>query len=178
VVTHPPIGALGAHTFSILGDNEAPQIVSPDSFVLAPHETLYYYPEIYDPDDSVHQITYFDIPSWCVVQNDSLLGQAPESSFVDSFGVIVRDLCSADTQMVNLKVYIVGDANGDGMINSADVVYLINYLFVGGPAPLPMEAGDANCDGSINSADVVYLINYLFVSGPPPGCGRQVKGGR
>jgi PKD repeat protein len=63
-----------------------------------------------------------------------------------------------------------GDANGDGLINSADVAYLINYLFVGGPAPQPLEAGDANCDGTINSADVSYLINYLFVSGPPPGC--------
>jgi hypothetical protein len=63
-----------------------------------------------------------------------------------------------------------GDANGDGAVNSADVVYLINYLFAGGPAPTPLEAGDANCDGLVNSADVVYLINYLFVGGPPPGC--------
>jgi hypothetical protein len=66
--------------------------------------------------------------------------------------------------------YIRGDANSDGVINSADVAYLINYLFVGGPAPQPLAAGDANCDGVVNSADVAYLINYLFVSGPPPGC--------
>lgn len=66
--------------------------------------------------------------------------------------------------------YIRGDANGDGVINSADVVYLINYLFIGGPAPDPLWVGDANCDGIINSADVVYLINYLFISGPPPSC--------
>jgi hypothetical protein len=61
-----------------------------------------------------------------------------------------------------------GDATGDGVINSADVVYLINYLFKGGPAPEPLEAVDCNCDGIINSADVVYLINYLFKGGPPP----------
>ena len=61
-----------------------------------------------------------------------------------------------------------GDANGDGVINSADIVYLINYLFKGGPAPDPLEVGDLNCDGVINSADVVYLINYLFKGGPPP----------
>lgn len=63
-----------------------------------------------------------------------------------------------------------GDANGDGVINSADVVYLINYLFKDGPPPDPLEAGDVNCDEIINSADVVYLINYLFKGGPPPGC--------
>jgi agmatine/peptidylarginine deiminase len=174
VVTHPPIGAPGAHTFTILGDNEPPQIVSPDSFVLASYETLYYYPEIYDPDDSVHQITYLDIPSWCTVQNDSVFGETPDSSFVDSFYVIGKDLCSADTQMVNLYVYICGDANGDGVINVTDVVYLINYLFLvpPGPAPIPLEAGDVNCDGVINITDVVYLINFLFLvpPGPPPGC--------
>lgn len=169
VVTHPPIGEPGAHTFTI-ADNAPPEIVSPDSFVLATDETLYYYPEIYDPDDSVHQITYLDIPSWCTVENDSLIGEATDSSFVDSFSVIAKDLCSADTQMVSLYVYICGDPNRDGEINIADIVHLINYLFADGPAPQPWEAGDANCDGGVDILDVVYLINYLFAGGPPPEC--------
>jgi len=67
-------------------------------------------------------------------------------------------------------IYIPGDANGDGVSNSADVTYLINYLFINGPAPDPLRAGDVNCDGNVNSADVVYLTNYLFVGGPAPGC--------
>jgi hypothetical protein len=28
-----------------------------------------------------------------------------------------------------------GDANGDGTVNVADAVYLINYIFKGGPPP-------------------------------------------
>jgi hypothetical protein len=63
-----------------------------------------------------------------------------------------------------------GDANGDGSINSGDIVYLINYLFIGGPAPSPLEAGDADCNGEVNASDVIFLINYLFVGGPPPSC--------
>jgi len=63
-----------------------------------------------------------------------------------------------------------GDANGDGEINSGDIVYLINYLFVEGPAPSPLEAGDADCNGKVNASDVIFLINYLFVGGPPPSC--------
>jgi len=65
-----------------------------------------------------------------------------------------------------------GDITGDGQINAGDVVFLINYLFIGGPAPQPLSAGDINGDCAINSADVVYLINYLFVGGPAPqpGC--------
>jgi uncharacterized repeat protein (TIGR01451 family) len=64
--------------------------------------------------------------------------------------------------------YITGDVNGDGLINAADVVYLINYLYIHGPEPIPLEAGDVDCDGVINAADVVYLINYLYIGGPPP----------
>ncbi len=58
-----------------------------------------------------------------------------------------------------------GDANGDGNVTVADVFYLINFLFSGGPNPV---SGDANGDGSVTVADVFYLINYLFSGGPAP----------
>lgn len=62
-----------------------------------------------------------------------------------------------------------GDANGDGKWTVSDVVYLINYLFKGGPPPVPcLQVGDINCDSKVTVADVVYLINYLFKGGPPP----------
>jgi hypothetical protein len=67
-----------------------------------------------------------------------------------------------------VSIYVRGDCNGDGVINSADVVYLINYLFIGGLAPVPLEAGDVNGDGKVDVVDIVYLINYLFIGGPPP----------
>jgi hypothetical protein len=63
-----------------------------------------------------------------------------------------------------------GDANGDGVIDIADIVHLINYLFINGPDPDPLWVGDCNCDDVVNIADVIYLINYLFLDGPPPGC--------
>ena len=62
-----------------------------------------------------------------------------------------------------------GDANGDGVIDIADVMYLINYLFIGGAPPGPLAAGDTNCDGTVDIADVMYMINYLFLAGSPPG---------
>jgi hypothetical protein len=63
-----------------------------------------------------------------------------------------------------------GDFNGDGSIDVGDVVFLINYLFISGPAPDPQKLGDVNCDDEVNSADVVFLINYLFNNGPSPSC--------
>jgi hypothetical protein len=64
--------------------------------------------------------------------------------------------------------YRCADATADGITDLADVVYLLNFLFRYGPAPLPMQAGDVNCDVSISVADVVYLLNYLYKGGPAP----------
>jgi len=63
-----------------------------------------------------------------------------------------------------------GDVNGDGVVDLGDVVFLINYLFKGGPAPAPLLEGDVNCDGVIDLGDVVFLINYLFKGGNVPRC--------
>lgn len=63
-----------------------------------------------------------------------------------------------------------GDVDNDGSINVADVVYLVSYLFKGGPQPNPLSSGDANCDGKVTVADAVRLIYYLFKGGPPPAC--------
>jgi hypothetical protein len=66
--------------------------------------------------------------------------------------------------------FVRGDATGDGEVDAADVVFLLNYLFAGGPAPAPLEVGDADCSGEVDVADVIFLLNYLFVGGPPPSC--------
>ncbi|MFH2056143.1 MAG: dockerin type I domain-containing protein [bacterium] len=64
--------------------------------------------------------------------------------------------------------YTCGDANGDGFVNIADGVHIIQYIFSQGPPPRPLLAGDLNCDATANITDVVYLIQYIFSSGPEP----------
>ena len=71
--------------------------------------------------------------------------------------------------VVPVNITIRGDANGDGVVELGDVVYLITYLFKSGPAPVPLLSGDANCSGAVELGDVVYLITYLYKGGPPPG---------
>lgn len=62
-----------------------------------------------------------------------------------------------------------GDVNHDHALNVSDAVYLINYIFQGGPAPVPyLELGNVNCDGSVNVSDAVYMINFAFTGGPLP----------
>ncbi len=64
--------------------------------------------------------------------------------------------------------FVPGDANGSGSVNISDAVYLIAYIFSGGPAPVPLLSGDANCGGSVNISDAVYIIAYIFSGGPAP----------
>ncbi|MDD4051949.1 MAG: dockerin type I domain-containing protein [candidate division Zixibacteria bacterium] len=67
----------------------------------------------------------------------------------------------------------VGDANGDSKLNVGDAVYIISYVFRGGPLPTPygLCSGDVNCDCKVNVGDAVYMISYIFRGGPAPcGC--------
>lgn len=81
-----------------------------------------------------------------------------------------------DTVTFAVPQYLHGDANRDGKKSVSDVVFLINYLFKGGPAPDPVDLGDVNfCNtnppvlpGQPTVADVVYLVNYLFKGGHAP----------
>ena len=69
---------------------------------------------------------------------------------------------------VGIRGNVDGDA-GDN-VNVADLTFLVDYLFRGGPAPDCQE--EANVDGdageNVNVADLTYLVDYLFRGGPPP----------
>jgi len=73
-----------------------------------------------------------------------------------------------DYATIKYVQFLCGDVNKDEGVDIDDVVYLINYLFIDGSAPDPIQAGDVNLDGVVNIADVIYLVNYLFTNGPAP----------
>ncbi|MFH1686232.1 MAG: hypothetical protein ABIE70_01765, partial [bacterium] len=50
-----------------------------------------------------------------------------------------------------------------------DLVWLVNYMFNGGPAPFPsVLLADVNCDGEIDIANLNYLVDYMLNGGPAP----------
>ncbi|HUV29514.1 MAG TPA: S8 family serine peptidase [Acidobacteriota bacterium] len=61
------------------------------------------------------------------------------------------------------------DGNREGP-DIGDLTYLIGYLFVDGPEPVPYEAGSVDCDELVDIGDVTYLIGFLFIDGPDPCC--------
>jgi len=67
--------------------------------------------------------------------------------------------------------FLRGDADGDGTVDAEDLVYLIHYLYINGPPPVPiLQVVDVNCDGVIDLGDILYLIAYLYKGGPAPDC--------
>jgi hypothetical protein len=107
---------------------------------------------------------------------DSFGGRASSANFsqrIGSGGQLAVGL-SQDSSFyawqgyVHAAAYEHGDANANGEVTIADVVYLINYIFRNGSEPVPMETGDVNGDNESNISDAVYLVNYLFKNGNPP----------
>ncbi len=58
----------------------------------------------------------------------------------------------------------------DGKVLVNDLVFLVNYVFKGGPLPSCPEEGDVQppLDGKILVNDLVYLVVDVFKGGPPP----------
>lgn len=55
----------------------------------------------------------------------------------------------------------IGDVNGDGDVDIADAVCIVNYV-VGKPnSTFVLAAADANGDGDVDIADAVCIVNYV-----------------
>ncbi len=68
----------------------------------------------------------------------------------------------------NCVTYVCGDADASAVVTVTDAVYLITYIFGGGPLPSPLLSGDADCDGVVSVTDAVYVITHIFGGGPAP----------
>ena len=55
-----------------------------------------------------------------------------------------------------------GDANGDGTVNAADIVEVVNYIMGSPSAGFNEKAADVNGDGVVNAADIVSIVNTIM----------------
>ncbi len=85
-----------------------------------------------------------------------------------SYKLMFPDFYDCDTCDISGEIVTCGDLDASGQNDIVDVVYLVNYIFAGGPAPQDDGLGDVDCSQQVNIADAVYLVNYIFVGGPEP----------
>lgn len=58
--------------------------------------------------------------------------------------------------------HVSGDITLDGQVNVADLTYLVEFLFRGGPPPGAVETADLNHNGSVEVSDLTLLVEFLF----------------
>ncbi len=63
--------------------------------------------------------------------------------------------------------YFPGDANGDGVVNIADPLRILNFLFRGDKKPC-FDNSDADNNGEIQITDAIRILQWLFQGGDPP----------
>ena len=55
-----------------------------------------------------------------------------------------------------------GDANGDGTVNAADIVEVVNCIMGSPSEKFNATAADVNGDGTVNAADIVLIVNQIM----------------
>jgi subtilisin family serine protease len=122
------------------------------------------------PDTGAILNLYFNVPPTApggevmVIDSISASGKAPR--YESLWGKLVPVFYSGS---IEIESCARGDVDCSSGIDISDLVYLVDYMFNGGPPPDPYYVG--NIDGvgeSIDISDLVYMIDFMFNSGPPP----------
>ena len=92
--------------------------------------------------------------------------------YVEVFGVriCIDEICWDCEPLPSEDGFRRSDTNGNGDLELADAVKLLNFLFLGGPAPDCRDAADSDDSGDLGLSDAVRHLNFLFLGGlAPPG---------
>ncbi|MDH3891617.1 MAG: T9SS type A sorting domain-containing protein [candidate division Zixibacteria bacterium] len=119
-----------------------------------------------------------DVPS--LVHWDTALSHDPVRNllFADVDGLDVEAGFDRERDVTEVPPYTPGDMDGSGTVDIGDLVYMVDFMFNGGPPPAIMNSMDVNgsCTGP-NIADLVYFVDYFFQGGAAPVCGCLGEGG-
>jgi len=127
---------------------------------------------VYGSPTPTDTVAYAGLTDTLLILPDSL-----PADVAVSWNVTVQDLAgnpaSSANFTFNTSSFVCGDANGSGTgPDISDLVYLVAFMFNGGPPPPVMAATDVDgiYSGTPDIADLVYLVAYMFSGGPDLIC--------
>ena len=103
-------------------------------------------------------------------------GESTTVSFVIGENVMTEEfkywLCLFYFSNVNLETlcgnnliyvdHVLGDANGDGILNVTDIVATVNYIMEKPSDDFNKKAADLNGDGDVNVTDIVKMVSIIM----------------
>jgi hypothetical protein len=72
------------------------------------------------------------------------------------------DIWKEFSSIIEFDDIIKGDANGDGEVNVADVVEIVNYIMDKPSDKFVFAAADMNDDGEVNIGDVILIVKWIL----------------
>ncbi|MFH1701312.1 MAG: Ig-like domain-containing protein [Candidatus Zixiibacteriota bacterium] len=163
--------------------NQAPIFTSPtDTMTVILGESIEYHILAIDPDlDPIFFWMINPPPNSVLVDSGNgaasltFTPDASQNGAMHLFRYVVEDpagLTDTLLKWTRVATFLRGDANNDETVNIADAIFIVNFVFKQGAAPVVMEAADVNNDGVdgpiVNIGDALYLVNFIFKQGPPP----------
>ncbi len=123
----------------------------------------------------------YPVPTCCEVDTtrgaccvlDTCFTLSPGNCFLYDGGIYKGDGTYCVDDPCSCCIGIRGNVDNDpgDIIDISDLVYLVDFMFTGGPEPLCVEEADIDGSGGstpIDITDLVHLVDYMFNGGPPP----------
>jgi predicted outer membrane repeat protein len=81
-------------------------------------------------------------------------------------------LFTYSSNIPTFRTWVLGDTDGNWQFDILDIIFMIDFKFKEGPAPVPIIVGDANGDCAVDILDIVHMIDYKFKDGDDliPAC--------
>jgi len=125
--------------------------MTPDSYILGPHPD--FTGDVWDLTVDRHDfiMTYPDWYDWSV-QAYTVTGE-----YTDLTAFLA-------TGEFDARGHISGDINNNGIVNLLDIYYLIEYIYLDGPEPLPfISAGDYDNNEIVDLGDILAMVTDLYL---------------
>jgi hypothetical protein len=155
-----------------------PSVIAPDTIFINQCQPASFPITSFDPEAGPGPISLFGFPTHPFASvtdsgngNGSLNLLAPMIISPGLYGapVFASDGGDSSGVAVLIRVFQKGDLNQDGTLAPADIVLVLNCIFLNVPTPAGLDACDLDGNGP-SASDVVVMINAVFLENPLPPC--------